>query len=107
MSLKIGDKVKMTKRGFKFYSDIDIAFTMHSVGGEMNRNNYTSAICEQFAIHGIGTVRKFNNENDPYIRWDFSIDGVKYHYTHYFDKKDVKKLTILDKLRIKLRKFLC
>ena len=52
--LKIGDKVKMTPRGFKFYSNVDIAFQMYSVGGLMESKHFTSAICEQFAIHGVG-----------------------------------------------------
>lgn len=102
--LKIGDKVKMTPRGFKFYSNVDIAFQMHSVGGLMESKHFTSAICDQFAIHGVGTIKRFNSDGDPFIRWDFSINGTKYHYSHYFDKKDIRKLTFLEKLK---RMFKC
>lgn len=105
--LKIGDKVKMTKRGFKYYANIDNAFEGHNVAGLLDQKHFTSAICQQFAIRGVGTVKRFNSENDPYVRWDFSIDGIKYYYSHYFDKRDVKKLTLLDKLRLKLRNLLC
>lgn len=103
MSLKIGDKVKMTKRGFKFYSDIDIQFVMGSVGGKMNAGYFTMAVCEQFAIHGIGTVKKFNDEGNPYIKWEYRLDGIKYYYHHYFDLKDIKKLSLLDKLIFKIQ----
>lgn len=66
--LKIGDKVKMTPRGFRFYSNVDIAFDMNSVAGLMRQENFTSAVCEQFAIHGVGTVQRFNDEGSPYVR---------------------------------------
>ena len=99
MNLKIGDKVKMTPRGFKFYSNLDIQFVMVSVGSKVDKKHFTEAICEQFAIHGIGIVKKFNSEGEPYIRWDFSIDGLEYHYSSYFDKKDIRKLTFLEKLK--------
>jgi hypothetical protein len=99
MNLKIGDKVKMTPRGFKFYANLDTSFDMGSVAGSMNSQQFTQAICEQFAIHGVGVVKKFNTEGEPYIRWEFSIDGMNYHYSHYFDKKDIRKLTLLEKLK--------
>jgi hypothetical protein len=97
--LKIGDKVKMTKRGFIFYANVDTSFDMFSVGGKMSHENYTSAICQQFAIHGVGTIKRFNDEGSPLVRWEFSIDGMEYHYSHYFDKKDIRKLTLLEKLK--------
>lgn len=101
--LKIGDKVKMTKRGFKFYANVDISFETNSVGGSMDEQRFTSAVCEQFAIHGVGTIKQFTDEGTPYIRWDFSINGMKYHYHHYFDKRDIKKLSFLDKIIFKLK----
>ena len=105
--LKIGDKVKMTKRGFKFYGNVNIAFDMMSVGGVMDSEHFTHAICSQFAIHGIGTVNKLNVNGTPLIRWDFSINGMKYHYSDYFEINDIRKLNFLDKLHLKLRKLLC
>lgn len=101
--LKISDKVRMTPRGFRFYSNVDIAFETHSVGGLMESKHFTSAVCEQFAIHGVGTVKEFSDDGTPYIRWDFSINGMKYHYHHYFDVRDVKKLSFLDKIIFKLK----
>jgi hypothetical protein len=101
--LKIGDKVKMTPQGFKFYANLDIQFDMCSVGEKMDERHFTQAVCEQFAIHGVGVVKKFNKEQNPYIRWDFAIDGMKYHYTHYFQNKDVRKLTLLEKIMIFLK----
>ena len=98
MSLKIGDKVKMTKRGFRFYSNVNIQFDMSNVGGKMNAEQFTMAVCELFAIHGVGTVKRFNDFDDPYIVFKHSLDGVKYKYTHYFDKKDIKKLSFIDKI---------
>lgn len=103
MSLKIGDKVKMTPRGFKFYSNLDIQFVMVSVGSKVDEKHFTEAICEQFAIHGIGVIKKFNTEGEPYIRWDFSIDGLEYHYSAYFGSKDVRKLNLLERLIEKLK----
>lgn len=103
MSLKIGDKVRMTKKGFKFYSNIDIQFEMNSVGLLMERKHFTTAACELFAIHGIGTVKRFNDEGLPYIRWEYRLDGIKYHYQHYFQLNDVNKLNLLDKLIFKIQ----
>lgn len=101
--LKIGDKVKMTKKGFKFYANLDIQFDMGSVGRKMDEKHFTQAVCEQFAIHGVGTVKKFNESGEPYIRWDFAIDGMEYHYTHYFENKDIRKLTMLEKIMLFLK----
>lgn len=104
--LKVGDKVKMTPRGFKFYSNLDIQFFMVSIGGKVDEKHFTEAICEQFAIHGVGIVKKFNDEGSPYVRWENSLDGIKYYYTHYYDKRDVAKLTLLDKIKTFLKGFL-
>jgi hypothetical protein len=101
--LKIGDKVKMTKRGFQFYSNIDTTFDMHSVAGAMEDRHFTGAVCELFAIHGVGVVKKFNNEGSPFVKWEFNLDGVHYFYSHYYDLRDVKKLSFLDKLIFKLQ----
>lgn len=107
MKLKIGDKVKMTPKGFKFYSNIDIQFDMGSVARLMERKHFTITACQLFAIHGIGVVKKFNDEGDPYIRWEFSFDGISYHYEHYFDLKDVKRLSFLDRLIFNIRDLVC
>lgn len=101
--LKIGDKVRMTPKGFKFYSDIDIQFDMGSVGSLMERRHFTMAACELFAIHGVGTIKKFNDEGLPYIKWEYRLDGIKYHFEHYFQLDDVKKLSLLDKLIFKIQ----
>lgn len=100
---KIGDKVKMTKEGFNFYSNVDIAFETHSVAKSMNNRHFSKAVCELFAIHGIGTVKKILDDDVFYIRWDFKLDGVNYHYCHNFEAKDVKKLSFLDKLIFKIQ----
>lgn len=105
--LKIGDKVKMTPRGFKFYANLDIQFHMSSVSGKVDEKHFTQAVCEQFAIHGIGIVQKLNASGEPYIRWEFSIDGINYHYSHYFGNKDIKKINLLDKIKFFLRDLLC
>jgi hypothetical protein len=101
--LKIGDKVKMTPRGFKYHSNLDKAFDVHSVGKTMEQKHFTRCVCELFAIHGVGTIRKFNFLGEPEIRWEYSLDGVKYHYIHYYELKDVKKLNILDKIKLFLK----
>jgi hypothetical protein len=101
--LKIGDKVKMTPRGFRFYSNIDIAFDMNSVGRSMNSEHFTCAVCELFAIRGVGIIKRFNDEGAPYVRFENLLDGIGYFYTHYYDPKDIKKLSLLDKLIFKLK----
>lgn len=107
MSLRVGDKVKMTKRGFQFYANVDTIFEMHSFGEVLNSEHFTSAVCSLFAVHGVGTVQYLSEYGDPNIRWELSINGMRYYYSHYFDERDVQKLTLLDKLCFKLRKFLC
>ena len=103
MNLKIGDKVRMTPQGFRFYSNVDTQFIMHSVGLSMNSKHYTSAVCGLMAVHGVGTVKRFNSEGSPYIVWNYKLDGMKYYYTHYFEVEDVKKLSFLDKLLFKIQ----
>jgi hypothetical protein len=103
MKLKIGDKVRMTPRGFKFYSNIDIAFDMGSFAGVMNEEQFNSAVCELFSIHGIGTVKGFNSCGEPFVKFKYSLDGIKYHYSSYFELKDVRKLNILEKIILKLK----
>lgn len=103
MKLKIGDKVKITKSGFKFYSNIDISFEINSVCLSMKRENFTSAVCQLFAIHGIGTVKKFNSSGDPYIRWEYRLDGIKYHYEDYYEVNNIKKLSLFDRIIFKIQ----
>ena len=103
MSLKVGDKVKMTKRGFKYYANLDNAFDSHNVGGLLNHKHFTSAVCQQFAIRGIGTVLLFSDNGYPEVRWENSDGIIKFHYTHYFDLRDVRKMTLLEKIIAKLR----
>ena len=104
--LKIGDKVIMTKEGFRFYSNLDCAFRGHSVASNMNEKNFTSCVCELFAVHGVGTIVKFNSCGVPYIRWEHSLDGIKYHYSHYYENEDIKKMNILDKVKFFLKRYL-
>jgi hypothetical protein len=106
MNLKIGDKVKMTKRGFKFYGNVNIQFTMNSIGGKMEYKHFESALCEAKAIHGVGTIKRFNDGGDPYVRFENSLDGIVYFYTHYFEIKDVRKLNFFDRLKAKLKSLL-
>jgi hypothetical protein len=104
MNLKIGDKVKMTKRGFKFYSDVEKSFQCHSVGRLMNSEHFTRSVCELFAIHGVGTVTNYIPESGIFeVRWNYKIDGIKIFYTHYYESKDIKKLNLFDKLKFKIQ----
>jgi hypothetical protein len=106
MSLKIGDKVKMTKKGFRFYGNIEIVFDMNQIDETMSYEHFKSALCEAKAIHGIGTVKKFNSLGEPYVRWENSLDGIYYFYTHYFCTEDVRKLNFFDRLKAKLKSLL-
>jgi hypothetical protein len=69
MSFKIGDKVKMTKEGFLFYSNIDTAYDMASTSVGLESSDFEKVICTLFSIHGVGTVKKINRYGDLYIRW--------------------------------------
>ena len=106
MNLKIGDRVKMTKKGFKFYGNTRIIFDVNQVGEKMEYKHFESALCEAKAIHGIGTVKRFNDLNEPYVLWENSLDGIRYFYTHYFELKDVRKLNFFDRLKAKLKSLL-
>lgn len=101
--LKVGDKVKMTPRGFKFYSNLDHAFSLNSIRGSMNEENFEECVCGLFSIHGIGTVKEFNSSGDPYIEFKYRLDGVRYFSAHYYELKDVKKLSFTDKLLFKIQ----
>jgi hypothetical protein len=106
MKLKIGDKVKMTKRGFKFYGNTLILFELNLVGGKMEYKHFESALCESKAIHGVGTIKRFNEEGEPYVLWENNLDGINYFYTHYFEIKDIRKLNFIDRLKAKLKRLL-
>lgn len=101
--LKIGDKVKMTKRGFNFYSNLNYAFSLNSICGSMSKKHFEESVCELLSIHGIGTVKKFNSSGDPYIEFKYRLDGVKYFSGHYYELKDVKKLSFIDRLIFKIQ----
>ena len=104
MNLKIGDKVKMTKRGFKFYADVEKSFECHSVSGSMEEDNFTQSVCELFAIHGVGTIINYIPECGTLkIRWNYRIDGLNIFFTHYYDSEDIKKLSLFDKIKFKIQ----
>lgn len=103
MKLKIGDKVKMNKHGFRFYSNLNRTCEAFNKGGSFDFDSFKHAACELFAIHGVGKVIKFNSEGEPFIKWAFRLDGVKYHCSAYYGKEDVDKLSFLDKIKFKLQ----
>ena len=103
MNFELGDRVKMAKKGFKFYSNVDKQFDSHSVSNKMDSEHFTMCVCALFSVHGIGTVKHFNDEGDPYISWKYKLDGVYYYYEHFYDKKDVTKLSILDRIIFKIQ----
>ena len=103
MSLKIGDKVKMTKRRFRFYSNLYNSFDRHSLYGNIDYDSYVQSVTELFAINGVGTVKKLNPEGDPLVRWKYSLNGVYYYHQFYYDKKDVRKLSFLERLILKIK----
>lgn len=96
--MKIGDKVKMTRRGFRFYSDLDNAFELSSVSSKMNSEDFNRCVCELFAVNGVGTIKRFNEQGDPYIRWEFSLNGMYYFHEHYYEEKDIRKLTWIERI---------
>jgi hypothetical protein len=104
MSFKVGDKVIMSKKGFKYYSDITKQFEASTVCGVINElSHFEQAVCCLFSIHGIGTIKKINEYGVLYIKWEYKLDGIKYHYTHYFENGDIKKISFLDRLKFKIR----
>ena len=103
MNFELGDRVKMTKKGFKFYSNVDKRFDSHSVSNKMDSEHFTRCVCALFSVHGIGTVKHFDDEGNPYISWKYKLDGVYYYYEHFYEKKDVTKLSILDRIIFKIQ----
>lgn len=101
--LKVGDKVRMTKRGFKFYANLNISFDMGSVDGSMDSRHFTRAVCELFAIHGVGVIKDFNSEGEPYVIWSCTLNGVYFKYSHYLNVGDVKKLSLIDRIIFKIQ----
>lgn len=103
MKLKIGDIVKMNKHGFSYYSNLDRTVDAFTIAGVANSDSFMHAICEQFAIHGVGKIIRFNSEGDPFISWKFRLDGVRYRCSAYYGKEDVDKLSFFDKVKFKLQ----
>ena len=104
--MKIGDKVIMTKKGFHFYHNLSIQFDMHNVAGKVSDKDFVSAMSEILAVQGIGTIKRFNSEGDPYIRWESKMNGMYFFFEHYFDQDSVQKICLLQKLRLKLKALL-
>jgi hypothetical protein len=99
MKLKIGDKVKLSKEGHSFNSDLSEAFVGNCFGEGVNSENFKSAVCGLFAVHGVGVVKDFNDDEDPKIRWELHINGMFYYYTHFYGQEDLQRLSLLDRLK--------
>jgi hypothetical protein len=105
-SLKIGDKVIMNKHGFHFYHNPDIQFEMNNVRGEVNRKHFLSAFIEALALTGVGTIKRFNSEGSPYIRWECKMNGMYFYHEHYFESESIQRIGLLQRLRLKLKALL-
>jgi hypothetical protein len=99
---KVGDKVKMTKRGLEYYANPNQAFRSNSVKQLVNKKQFESAVCELFAVRGIGEVVDTTFES-PKIKWTLRLNGMYFYYTHYFDFADFKKASLLDRIIVRIK----
>lgn len=104
--LKIGDKVRMTPRGFRFHSNLDISFECGSCDSKMNHLQFIKTTCELFSIHGVGEVKKFSSEGDPFIKFEYTLDGIKYYHSAYYVRGVIKKLSLIDRIKFFMKRFL-
>lgn len=107
MSLKIGDKVIMNENGFHFYHNPSIQLDMGKVGGGVSDDYFTETFVESLAILGVGTIKRFNDSGDPYIRWENKMNGMFFHREHFFDKESVTKIGLFLKLKLAIKRLLC
>jgi len=99
MKLKIGDKVKLSKEGQDFNADLSEIFISNCIGGKLSVRHFESAVCSLFAVHGVGVIKGFNDDEDPKVRWELHINGMFYYYTHFYGQEDLQRLSLLDRFK--------
>jgi hypothetical protein len=97
MKLKVGDKVKMTPEGFRFYSNLNTAYHSAAAKGNLSSEAFVKAVCELFAVRGTGVIIKFSTIGEPYIKWTFRDNGTFFHRSHFYEVSHVRKLTVLER----------
>jgi hypothetical protein len=100
--MKKGTLVKMTDRGFHFYHNIDDAFDGWQLRGEVNASSFEQMLCESLAILGTGKVIIVESDQVK-VCWKFNNAGMYFHYTMWYDLRDVRKLSLLERIK----EFLC
>lgn len=98
---KPGDLVIMNDTGFAYHGNLDRTFESYSVGLEIRPKAFEAAICEIMAIQGVGEVL-YVKEDAIRVKFKYSVKGLYYFYTSYYNPEDVSKLTLLQKLKYKL-----
>ncbi len=100
--MKKGTLVKMTDRGFHFYHNIDDMFDGSQLRGNVDAKSFESSMCESLAILGTGKV-VIVEPTQLKVRWSFSNASMNFYYTMWYDLKDVRKLSLLERIK----EFLC
>ena len=103
--LKIGDKIKMNKAGVLNHNP-DNMFDAHNVGGVISEKHLKQLLCEFIAIQGIGEIKEVKSDCVR-VKFKNNLNGHYFYFTMWYEVEHLKKLTILDKIVLKLRKLLC
>ena len=100
MNLKIGDKVKMNKKGIIYYNP-DNMFDAHSVRQLLNACNYEQLLCEFMSVQNVGEVKELN-EQAIRVRFQNSVNGRYFFFTMWYEPSHLSKLTFFQKLKYEL-----
>lgn len=101
----------MTKEGFAFHHNPDRmfdAFCLSSENGRIITNkNFTTVLCETLAIMGTGKIllsKTEGKETTHKVHWKFKHNGMFFYYTSLYDDKDVRPLTLFEKILLYFKK---
>ena len=107
MDYKIGDKVKMSKYGLQFYSNVSHMIDSHRVplANSVKVESVESLVCELMSIHGVGTIIKLTEEN-ALIRFRNSTNGVFFYYKGIYDYESFYKLSLFERIVLRFKELL-
>lgn len=104
--MKKGTLVKMTKEGFAFHHNPDRVFDAYCLRDVITYKHYSESFCETLAIMGTGKVlfsKTVEGETIHKVKWELKHNGMYFYYTMWYDLKDIRKLSLLERIK----EFLC
>lgn len=101
----------MTKEGFAYHHNPARTFEAFSLpfldGRIITDENFTTSFCETLAIMGTGKVlisKTECGETSHKVRWKFKHAGMFFYYTMWYEEKDIRPLTLVERILLYFKK---